>query len=185
MGLSLSYFAFHFFAFSRPSDRDTITISALEEPASSIGKKHCNKGRSKPDAVRRPRPVCFPTVVFKIFCWNWPNHDNLRRLTDASKSSWHPARILTCCHIYSFVFALCMKCQASYCSICFQKPGFSSLDQPSTSSSRTHKAVLTRQNINDLLSLIVVGKLMALFFHDIASLAMADCAYARLVYYWR
>ena len=45
-------------------------------------------------------------------------------------------------------YASCMKCQTSFCSIYFQRPGFAFPDQPSTSSSRTHREAPTRQEYN-------------------------------------
>ena len=73
-------------------------------------------------------------------------------------------------------YALCMINQAFSCSICFQRPGFASLQSRSTvivQLSHPRRAILTRQVT--LQRLIFVGKLMALFFHSIASLVMAEC----------
>ena len=44
-------------------------------------------------------------MIFGCVSWRqtWPNHDNLHCSTVDNKSSWHPARTLTCCHTYSFV----------------------------------------------------------------------------------
>ena len=53
----------------------------------------------------------------------------------------------------SLFYAVCMICQTSSCSICFQKPGFNSPDWPSTSSSHIHRAVLIRQVICRVISL--------------------------------
>ena len=100
-------------------------------------------------------------MIFGSVWWRqtWPNHDNLRRLTVDSQSSWRLVRILTCCHTF---YAMCVLCQESSCSICFQRLGFASLDAPSTSSSQIHRAILTRQVICRVL--VFVRKLIALFF---------------------
>ena len=47
--------------------------------------------------------------------------------------------IITCCHTYSLVLCspvLCMICEASSCSMCFQRLRFASADPPTTPSSR-------------------------------------------------
>ena len=83
------------------------------------------------------------SIIFGSVSWRqtWPNHDNFRRLTVDSRSCWGPARILTCCQTYSFLSCSLYnmpRCQASFCRICFQRPGCACPDQPSTSSSHTH-----------------------------------------------
>ena len=73
----------------------------------------------------------------------WPNSDNLRRLTVDNRSSWHPARILTCCRTYPFVLcslydmlsmlffapvALDFKSLDSSIHICSQRPALASIE---------------------------------------------------------
>ena len=58
--------------------------------------------------LRRLSSTVPSNMIFSSVSWRatWPNHDNLRRLTVNSKSFWCPAKILTCCHTYSFVLSI-------------------------------------------------------------------------------
>ena len=95
----------------------------------------------------RNRSIDKDFKVTKGLSWCWrrtfPSFDSLRRLTvkapDVRRGYW---RVAT--HIGLF-YALCMICQAFFCSFCFRRPGFAFPHLPSTSSSHIHRAVLTRQ----------------------------------------
>ena len=65
------------------------------------------------------------SVIFSCILWRqtWLSRDDLRCLTFDSRSFWRPARLL--------IYALCMICQISSCSIYFHKPGFVSPDPSS------------------------------------------------------
>ena len=123
--------------------------------------------------LRRPPPTVPCSMIFSsvsLSWWQtWPNHDSLRRLMVGSKSFWRPARILTCCHTYSFVwyakhspvaFVFRSRLSKSAVSVQFSHP-WSSID-----------------NTSGLPSLIFVGKLMPSFFQRSARLVMAESACA-------
>ena len=90
----------------------------------------------------------------------YSNHDNLQYLTVDGQSSRRPARILTCCHTYLFV--LCSPC-----------------DTPNMLLWHLFSKAWTRLSRS---ALFVVRKVMALFFHSIASLVMVEYACASLIF---
>ena len=77
-----------------------------------------------------------------------------------------------------YFYVLCMICQASSCSLCFQRLGFASPDSQSTSSSHILGSILT----SDLYCLILVEELMVLLYHSIASLVMAEYACVSMIF---
>ena len=100
----------------------------------------------------------------------WPNHVYLQRLTVYIKSTWCPARILTCRNTNRSLYAPCMICQASFCSIFCQRFGFVSPDPQAASSCHIRSAILTRRVI---CSLFFVLKVINLFYHSTSSLVTA------------
>ena len=144
------------------------------------------------DLIGLSIPRCCPSMIYVVFLCNdyhllFPEvwflaayHDGRHGLTviicdtlqlivrapDVQRGCWPVAK-----HFRLF-YALCMICQVSLCSTCFQ---ISSQRQALT-------AIDQYWLTSDLLNLNFVGKLMELFFQSTASLVMAECACARLIF---
>ena len=89
-----------------------------------------------------------------------------------SKSSWRLA-ILTCCHAYSFVLCSLHDITSILLQHLFSRDWI-----------RLSRCIVQSSDdkTTDLKSLIFVEKLIALFFHSTASLVMAECACASLIF---
>ena len=110
--------------------------------------------------------ACFSTAIIHSFKCDTLKCISLGEIAQPIVSIWCVARRITCWSTSSSVsFHTCsMRCQASSCSTCFQRPGVASSDLLSASSSHTNSVSLN--------SFISIESLVIIVLHNMASLVV-------------